>query len=263
MLSEMGLRLFQPQSHPGRTVDTPPEPPRQAGGKPALTAGVARTPAPVVRAPAVLSSPGLSSHPAGIDAMDWDAIGSAVGACSACKLCNGRRNAVTGAGDPQADWMVVGDPPDENEDMHGTPFAGDAGQLLDNMLRAIGADRSKGAYITNVLKCRPAGNRNPDAEELAQCEHFLRRQVALVQPRVILAMGRFAVQSLLQTTDPIGKLRGRVHQYNGVPVVVTFHPVHLLRNLPDKARAWTDLCLAMAAIEAGPAALPQGEGSGL
>lgn len=126
---------------------------------------------------------------------------------------------------------------------------GQAGKLLDNMLRAIGLDRTHdaggGVFIANVLKCRPPGNRNPEPGEIAQCEPFLKRQVALVQPRIILAMGRFAVQSLLQTTEPIGKLRGRVHQYQGVPLVVTYHPAYLLRNLPDKAKAWADLVLAM------------------
>ncbi|MEO7641690.1 MAG: uracil-DNA glycosylase, partial [Ramlibacter sp.] len=120
---------------------------------------------------------------------------------------------------------------------------------LDNMLKAIGLDRHHKVYIANVLKCRPPGNRNPEPAEVAQCEPFLARQVALLQPRIILAMGRFAVQSLLQTTEPIGKLRGRVHQYAGVPVVVTYHPAYLLRNLPEKGKAWTDLCLAMELLD--------------
>jgi uracil-DNA glycosylase family 4 len=141
--------------------------------------------------------------------------------------------------------MVVGEAPGENEDLQGEPFVGQAGKLLDNMLRAIGVDREQGVFIANVLKCRPPGNRNPQPEEVAQCEPYLRRQVALVQPRIILAMGRFAVQTLLGTTEPIGRLRGRVHHYEGVPVIVTYHPAYLLRNLPDKAKAWADLCMAM------------------
>ena len=154
-----------------------------------------------------------------------------------------------GVGPQRADWMVIGEAPGENEDLQGEPFVGQAGKLLDNMLRAIGLDRRRNVYIANVLKCRPPGNRNPDPQEVAQCEPFLRRQVELVQPRIILAMGRFAVQSLLQSQEPVGKLRGRVHSYQGVPLVVTYHPAYLLRNLADKAKAWSDLCLALEVAE--------------
>jgi uracil-DNA glycosylase family 4 len=177
--------------------------------------------------------------------MDWVALREAVAACQACKLCRGRTQTVFGVGDLQADWLVVGEAPGENEDLQGEPFVGQAGKLLDNMLKAIGLTRQQKVYIANVLKCRPPGNRNPEPEEVAQCEPFLQRQVELLRPRIILAMGRFAVQSLLQTTEPIGKLRGRLHQYHGVPLVVTYHPAYLLRNLPDKAKAWADLCLAV------------------
>ena len=173
--------------------------------------------------------------------MPWP---QAVAQCQACKLCDGRRNTVFGVGDQQADWLIVGEAPGENEDLQGEPFVGQAGKLLDNMLKALGLDRSSKVYIANVLKCRPPGNRNPEPEEVAQCEPFLRRQVQLLQPKIILAMGRFAVQALLGTSEPIGKLRGRAHDYLGVPVVVTYHPAYLLRNLPDKAKAWADLCLA-------------------
>jgi uracil-DNA glycosylase family 4 len=155
---------------------------------------------------------------------------------------------VFGVGDLQADWLVVGEAPGENEDLQGEPFVGQAGKLLDNMLAALRLSRREHVYIANVLKCRPPGNRNPEPEEIAQCEPFLRRQVELLRPRIILAVGRFAVQTLLQTNEPIGRLRGRVHRYNGVPVVVTYHPAYLLRNLPDKAKAWADLCLAQAVL---------------
>jgi uracil-DNA glycosylase family 4 len=143
---------------------------------------------------------------------------------------------------------VVGDPPSEEEEQQGAPFVGQAGKLLDNMLGALGLDRAGQVYLTNVLKCRPPGNRNPEPQELAECEAVLRRQVALLQPKVILAMGRFAVPTLVQSTEPIGKLRGRVHHYEGIPVVVTYHPAHLLRNLPAKAGAWADLCLARSLV---------------
>ena len=183
--------------------------------------------------------------------MDWPALRETVAACTACKLCQGRTRTVFGVGHPQADWMVVGEAPGEQEDAQGEPFVGKSGQLLDNMLRAIGVsrdatgtDRARQAYIANSVKCRPPGNRNPAPDELAQCEPFLVRQIALLQPKIILAMGRFAVQSLLRSAEPIGRLRGRVHRYQGVPLIVTYHPAYLLRNLDEKARAWDDLCLA-------------------
>ena len=141
--------------------------------------------------------------------------------------------------------MIVGEAPGENEDLRGEPVVGQAGKLLDNMLRAIGLDRHHNVYIANVLKCRPPANRNPEPQEVVRCAPYLQRQIELLQPKVILAMGRFAIQSLLQTTEPIGKLRGRTHQYHGVPVIATYHPAYLLRNLPDKAKAWADLCLAV------------------
>jgi len=186
----------------------------------------------------------LDPRATGIELMAWDQLADTVAACRACKLCSTRRNTVFGVGDPQADWLIVGEAPGENEDLQGEPFVGHAGKLLDNMLRALGLSRREKVYIANVLKCRPPGNRNPEPEEVAQCEPFLRRQVALLQPKIIIAMGRFAVQSLLGTTDAIGKLRGQKHEYAGVPVVVTYHPAYLLRNMPDKAKAWADLCLA-------------------
>ena len=153
-----------------------------------------------------------------------------------------------GVGDLQADWLVVGEAPGENEDLQGEPFVGQAGKLLDNMLGALGVSRRENVYIANVLKCRPPGNRNPEPDEIAQCEPFLRRQVDLLKPKIILAMGRFAVQALLQTSEPVGRLRGRVHRYHEVPLVVTYHPAYLLRNLPDKAKAWSDLVLAQSVL---------------
>lgn len=181
---------------------------------------------------------------AAIAAMDWPALDAAVAGCTACGLCQTRTQTVFGVGDRQAEWMLVGEAPGENEDLQGEPFVGQAGKLLDNMLGALGLARGRNVFIANVLKCRPPGNRNPEPEEVAQCEPFLRRQIALVRPRVIVVLGRFAAQSLLRTTTPIGKLRGTVHAYEGIPVVVTYHPAYLLRTLTDKARAWEDLCLA-------------------
>lgn len=251
MLAEMGVRVFEPL--PQMDAVAPPPHTRMAERDSALTASAV----PPVRTQAVAPErPGtvaLELRPSGVELMQWDELGQAVATCRACKLCSGRRNTVFGVGDMQADWLIVGEAPGENEDLQGEPFVGPAGQLLDNMLKALGLDRHHKVYIANVLKCRPPGNRNPQPEEVAQCEPFLRRQVQLLQPKIILAMGRFAVQSLLGTSEPIGKLRGRGHQYLGVPVVVTYHPAYLLRNLPDKAKAWADLCLALELMRSQPA----------
>ncbi len=184
-----------------------------------------------------------------IQAMDWAQLRESVAGCRACGLCEGRKQTVFGIGHEQAHWMIVGEAPGEQEDLQGEPFVGPAGKLLDNMLRALGlgrgsADAPQQVFIANTLKCRPPRNRNPEPAELAQCLPYLQRQIELVQPRIILAMGRFAVQTLLQRSDAIGRLRGQVHAYQGIPVVVSYHPAYLLRNLADKARAWEDLCLA-------------------
>jgi uracil-DNA glycosylase family 4 len=159
-------------------------------------------------------------------------------------LCEKRTNTVFGVGDRNADWMLIGEAPGENEDRQGEPFVGQAGKLLDNMLRSLTLARDTNVYIANVIKCRPPGNRNPEPDEVARCEPYLQRQVALVKPKLIVALGRFAAQSLLKTEASISSLRGRVHEYEGVPVIVTYHPAYLLRSLPDKAKAWADLCLA-------------------
>lgn len=194
--------------------------------------------------------------------MDWDALQQAVAGCTACGLCKSRKNTVFGVGDTQARWLVVGEAPGENEDLQGEPFVGQAGQLLDNMLKTVGLNRkatgAQGVFIANVLKCRPPANRNPQPQEVATCEPYLRRQVALLQPQIILALGRFAAQSLLQATMPdvatipLGKLRGQVHQYDGVPVIVSYHPAYLLRTPQDKAKAWADLCLALDVAKRAP-----------
>ncbi|HEX5311442.1 uracil-DNA glycosylase [Aquabacterium sp.] len=189
------------------------------------------------------------ARPSGIESMDWPALRAAVAGCQACGLCESRTQTVFGVGHIEAEWMIVGEAPGEEEDRQGSPFVGRAGQLLDRMLAAIDLTRSEDSatrqvFIANVLKCRPPANRNPLPQEVAQCEPYLLRQMALVRPKVILAMGRFAVQSLLKTSDAIGRLRGRVHEVQGIPVVVTYHPAYLLRNPADKALVWEDLCLA-------------------
>ncbi|NML29943.1 uracil-DNA glycosylase [Paraburkholderia antibiotica] len=179
-----------------------------------------------------------------VQTLDWDALAARVAGCEACRLCEKRTNTVFGVGDREADWMLVGEAPGENEDRQGEPFVGQAGKLLDNMLHSLALARGTNVYIANVIKCRPPGNRNPQPDEVARCEPYLQRQVALVKPKLIVALGRFAAQSLLKTEASISSLRGRVHAYEGVPVIVTYHPAYLLRSLPDKSKAWVDLCLA-------------------
>lgn len=239
MLQEMGIRVWVPPQ-----VDVVAE---------AVSVADAAVSAPApVPVPVPAPVPTVALRPTGVAAMGWDELRAAVSACRACTLCERRTQTVFGVGHPQAQWMLIGEAPGEQEDLQGEPFVGKAGQLLDNMLRAVGLTRSEApaheqVYIANVLKCRPPQNRNPEPQEVAQCEPYLLRQIALVQPKLILAMGRFAVQSLLKTAEPIGRLRGRVHEVPGmpgVPVVVTYHPAYLLRNPLDKARSWEDLCLA-------------------
>ena len=219
---------------------------------PASNPASARAPA---RAPASTPEPATTSARADPAALGWPALRDSVAACRACGLCESRTQTVFGVGHPQAHWIVVGEAPGEDEDRLGEPFVDAAGQLLDRMLAALqlsrGADGApeRSAYIVNALKCRPPRNRNPSAEELAMCEPFLVRQIQLLQPRIILAMGRLAVQTLLRSDAPIGRLRGKVHRYQGVPLVVTYHPSYLLRSLGEKAKAWEDLCLAADTVQ--------------
>ena len=223
-------------------------PDARAPARPPAVSARAGAAAPATR-PAAAEPVQLGARPVGVDTMDWATLRDTVSGCQACGLCQGRRQTVFGVGNTSARWMLVGEAPGEQEDRQGEPFVGRAGQLLDRMLTAVGLTRSEDeaerqVYIANVIKCRPPGNRNPLPEEVAQCEPYLLRQLTLVQPRLILAMGRFAVQSLLKSSEPIGRLRGRVHDYHGVPLIVTYHPAYLLRNPADKALAWDDLCLA-------------------
>jgi DNA polymerase len=184
----------------------------------------------------------LSAH--GSPLTTWDALAEAVAHCTACKLSTTRTQGVLGVGDRHADWLIIGEAPGADEDARGEPFVGEAGKLLDAMLAAINLQRGNKVYITNVLKSRPPGNREPESDEIAACRPYLLAQIELIQPRLILALGRVAAQSLLDTDETVGHLRGRVHPFQGVPLVVTYHPAYLLRKLSDKARAWEDLCLA-------------------
>lgn len=276
MLLEMGVRVWQPLAAPEPqallTDSASPQP--QDGVEPvALPVAPASQPLPVspepsIRTPDQLPSPTrLTALASGIASMDWPALTEAVRHCQACAMCLGRRAPVlaTPRQASACDWLLVGDPPDEAQERAGQPFVEEAGQLLDNMLRAVGVQRwnhetsagadqgaASRAYLTHVLKCRPALMRAPNAAELSTCAHFLRREIALTQPKVIIAMGRFAMQLLLSETPPeqarlpLGKLRGQAWRFADVPVIVTYPPVYLMRNGHDKARAWADLCLARA-----------------
>ena len=175
---------------------------------------------------------------------DWNSLRAAVNACTRCKLHATRTQGVLGSGDTNADWLFVGEAPGADEDARGEPFVGAAGKLLDAMLAAIDLQRGRNVYIANVLKSRPPGNRNPEADEVAACMPYLLAQIELLQPRIIVALGRFAAQNLLCSSETIARLRGRVHDYRGIPLIVSYHPAYLLRTLPDKAHAWEDLCLA-------------------
>ncbi len=180
-----------------------------------------------------------------VSRLDWEALEARVRGCTACELHRTRTQVVFGVGNRNADWMIVGEAPGAEEDRRGEPFVGRAGQLLDAMLHAIGLQRQE-VYIANVLKCRPPNNRDPRPEEVEQCEPYLKRQVALVAPRLILAVGRIAAQNLLKTNAPLSRLRGRVHSYGETetPLVVTYHPAYLLRSPREKRKAWEDLKLA-------------------
>jgi DNA polymerase len=282
MLAEMGVRVWSPMSEAAvmnaPVISTSPDEvvshvhAQHAQEEPSFVAAstlAAQAIAQATTQHAPATAPIVIQRPEGIDQMDWSSLQATVTNCQACTLCGSRQHTVFGVGAPakdgqapQVDWLIVGEAPGEHEDLQGEPFVGQAGQLLDNMLSTMKLSRTGerqaeggGVYIANVLKCRPPGNRNPKPEEVAQCLPYLERQVALLQPKMILAMGRFAVQALLRDhvpdvdTTPLGKLRGRVYQYQNLPVVVTYHPAYVLRNLPEKAKVWADLCLAMAHLK--------------
>lgn len=256
MLQAMGVHVWQAPTQVSLPA-APAAPAAQASRSPAAAAETAPR-----------SPPALRTHPdQGFSSLGWTALQEAVRDCRRCSLCDQRKQTVFGTGiapdhvgaPPRVDWLIVGEAPGEQEDIQGEPFVGPAGKLLDNMLAALGlarhASESAGVYIANTVKCRPPGNRNPSVQELAMCAPFLQRQIELLQPRVIVAMGRFAAQSLLAATVdgiekvPLGQLRGQRHLWRDIPVVVTYHPAYLLRNLADKAKAWEDLVRARQVLQ--------------
>lgn len=250
---------------PAPVADTPPahaQPdtnPAQPAEPPAMPDAAQAIPAPEVPAP-VQARAEPEGPPANLPLdkpmlaapePSWAQLQAQVAACQRCRLSQSRTQTVFGRGNPAARWLFVGEAPGEQEDLQGLPFVGPAGKLLDNMLAALGLDREQDIYIANVLKCRPPKNRNPQGDEIAACQPYLRQQIALQQPAVIVALGRFAAQTLLDSEASIGSLRGRVHQYAGVPLVVSYHPAYLLRSLPEKAKAWQDLLRARQVAQTG------------
>jgi DNA polymerase len=230
MLAEMGIRPIwrehgvQPQTVPAAEAAVP---------VPAVTA---EQPAAVaVDAPAGVVSAA---------ALDWDGLAAAVATCRACALCRERKQAVLGVGDRRPDWLFIGEGPGAEEDARGEPFVGQAGKLLDAMLAALDLERGTGVYIANAVKCRPPGNRTPEPGEMAACRPWLERQIELLKPGIIVLLGKAAVHALLHDDKALAALRGKQLDYRGIPVVVTYHPAYLLRNLPEKAKAWEDLLFA-------------------
>ena len=201
--------------------------------------------------------PTAPSREARIARLGWVELEEEVRRCTACGLCASRTQTVFGVGDRQADWLVIGEAPGADEDRQGEPFVGRAGKLLTPMLQAIGLKREQ-VFIANVLKCRPPENRDPAPAEAASCRPFLERQIELIRPRIILAVGRIAAQNLLGTDAQIGKLRGQIHRFGParVPLVVTYHPAYLLRSPREKRKTWDDLRLARRALTLASAAVP-------
>lgn len=197
---------------------------------------------------AAVNAPAAEERSAAINAMDWEQLRQSVADCRACDLCQSRKQAVFGVGDVQPDWLFVGEGPGAEEDERGEPFVGQAGRLLDAMLAAIDLQRGEKVYIANAVKCRPPDNRTPAPLETAACRPYLERQIALLKPQLIVAMGRPAAQTLLAQEVKISAVRGKLFDYRGIPLVVTYHPAYLLRNLTDKAKAWEDLCFARATL---------------
>jgi len=207
-------------------------------------------PAAVVAAPQPAPLRETVAGPAAVDAMNWPELTRAVAECKACPLCQQRKQAVLGVGDLNPDWLFIGEGPGADEDVQGEPFVGQAGKLLDNMLASLDISRGNKVYIGNAVKCRPPGNRTPEAAEMAACRPYLERQIALLKPKIIVLLGKAAVHSVLHDDKSLASLRGKRFEYAGIPVVVTYHPAYLLRNLPDKSKAWEDLLFARRLLNA-------------
>ncbi|GAB6140795.1 hypothetical protein JCM14076_15240 [Methylosoma difficile] len=225
-LQTMGIDVWLPRAAAVETVETPPS-------------FVETQTQPALPPPSQSFTPST----------DWQTLEAEVAACTRCGLCETRTQTVFGTGSRQADWLFIGEGPGQHEDEQGKPFVGKAGTLLTEMIRAIGLDREE-VFITNVIKCRPPGNRDPHTDETASCHPYLQQQIQLIQPKIIVALGRIAAQKLLQTDMPISKLRGKVHTLDNLPLVVVYHPAYLLRSLLEKRKAWEDLQFAVQTFKA-------------
>jgi uracil-DNA glycosylase family 4 len=264
ILREMGLApLWRLRDKPAGDSPSPPAPaPRPTAGfaQPAGSGGAKHA----SRNPAFAPPAGEGSVEVGaagevrlersqrIAAMGWDELKATVAGCRDCRLCEQRKQAVLGVGDIEADWLFVGEGPGAEEDERGEPFVGQAGKLLDAMLASIGLQRGRKVYIGNAVKCRPPGNRTPEAAETAACFPYLQRQIELIRPKLIVALGKPAAETLLDAEVKVGASRGRLFDYRGIPLIVTYHPAYLLRNLTDKAKAWEDLCFAQRTMQGLP-----------
>lgn len=264
-LEALGIPHWERRPDGPAPVLAPPAPVAELAPPPAETGSPAEEP-PAAQAPTgetafpepeALAGEEPVPGPRPVGQLDWDDLADRVAGCTACPLHEGRTQTVFGVGDRAADWLVVGEAPGAEEDRRGEPFVGRAGELLDAMLAALDLSRGDGVYIANILKCRPPNNRDPQPAEVATCAPYLRRQIELIGPGIILAVGRVAANNLLGREARLGELRGQVHYHpeTGTPVVVTYHPAYLLRNPADKARAWADLKLARRTLaeEAGGA----------
>jgi len=216
----------------------------EAAAVPAASAATERLTAPVDTG----VMPTVAARSAAIAQMDWRELKASVADCRACGLCQARERTVFGIGDANPDWLFVGEGPGAEEDRKGEPFVGQAGRLLDAMLAAIDLDRRQKVYIANTVKCRPPGNRTPEPDEIAACWPYLARQIDLLAPKLIVALGKPAAQTLLGREVKIGAERGKLHAHHGIPLIVTYHPAYLLRNLTDKAKSWEDLCFARSTL---------------
>ncbi len=267
-LKVMGIEVWEPRAPwAGATAPTTPATQTVVAAQPSQERPDASKPA---HATGSVTSKSVAVGPAGdssdgapgsydLPRRDWDQLARRVSTCTACALHEGRTNTVFGVGDRHADWMVIGEAPGSEEDRQGEPFVGRAGRLLNAMLEAVGLSRGQ-VYIANTLKCRPPGNRDPRPEEMSCCRGFLARQIELVRPRLILSVGRISAQSLLQSDQAVGRLRGTVHRLpdSDIALVVTYHPAYLLRKPTEKRKAWADLKLARTALRGSEVGSGQG-----
>jgi len=250
ILEEMGLdRIWRRDGSAPLDVSVPPAAPA-TGHEQRATSSEQRATGNESRATSNESlRPATGDRRATIMRMEWPALKAAVSGCTKCALHAKRDKTVFGVGDENADWLFVGEGPGADEDAQGEPFVGQAGKLLDSMLAAIKLQRGTNVYIANVVKCRPPGNRNPEPGEALACEPYLDRQIELLRPKLIVALGKVAAANLLATDASVASMRGKVHDYRGTPLIVTYHPAYLLRSLTDKAKAWADLCFAVRTME--------------